>query len=59
MTDERPWRKSSYSGSQAECVEAANVPSMILVRDTANRAGGTLEFSAAAWQTFTEELNKV
>jgi hypothetical protein len=23
VTDERPWRKSSYSDSQAECVEVA------------------------------------
>lgn len=75
MTDERPWRKSSYSGAQADCVEVAtwrkasysgtaelncvevaDATDLILVRDTTNRAGGTLEVSAAAWQAFTGGL---
>jgi hypothetical protein len=29
---------------------------MILVRDTTNRDGGTLEFSADAWQAFVSAL---
>ena len=52
------WRKSSYSGNGAECVEAGHASGMVLVRDTTNRAGGTLEFSAAAWQAFTGELQR-
>jgi hypothetical protein len=75
MTDERPWRKSSYSGAQADCVEVAtwrkasysgtealncvevaDATDLILVRDTTNRAGGTLEVSAAAWRAFTGGL---
>lgn len=53
------WRKSSYSGGNGgDCVEAADAPSMVLVRDTTNRDGGTLTFSAAAWRTFTGELKK-
>jgi len=74
MSDERPWRKSSYSGaqadcvevatwrkasysgSQAECVEVADATDIVLVRDTTNRAGGTLEVSAAAWRAFTGGL---
>lgn len=76
MTDERLWRKSSYSGSQAECVEVvtwrkasysgaqascvevADTADIVLVRDTTNRAGGTLAFSAAAWRAFAGELKK-
>jgi hypothetical protein len=76
MTDEHPWRKSSYSGSQAdcvevatwrkssysgseaECIEVADTTDVVLVRDTTNRAGGTLEFGAAVWRAFTRELNK-
>ena len=50
------WRKASYSGAQASCVEVANVTDIVLVRDTTNRAGGTLEFGAAVWQAFTGEL---
>jgi Domain of unknown function (DUF397) len=57
MTDEQPWRKSSYSGSQAECIEVAGIADIVLVRDTTNRDGGTLCFSAAAWQTFIRSLS--
>ena len=58
MTDEQPWRKSSYSGAQASCVETANSTGVVLVRDTTNRAGGTLGFSVAAWRAFTGELKQ-
>jgi hypothetical protein len=31
------WRKSSYSGNGANCVEAGSVPGHVLVRDTRQR----------------------
>jgi len=47
------WRKSSYSGNGGSaCVETAAGQGLILVRDTTNRDGGTLAFSASAWSTF-------
>jgi hypothetical protein len=50
------WRKSRYSnGGESACVEVANTNS-ILVRDTTNRDGGTLAFSAEAWERFTASL---
>lgn len=58
MTDEQPWRKASYSGSQASCVEVADTSGAVLVRDTTDRAGGALEFGAAAWRAFTGELKR-
>jgi hypothetical protein len=46
------WRKSTYStGSGGECVEVAN-DLVVLVRDTTNRDGGSLAFSAAVWNQF-------
>lgn len=46
------WRKSSYSdASGGQCVEVAS-DGMVMVRDTTNRTGGTLTFSAAAWERF-------
>lgn len=46
------WRKSTYSaGNGGDCVEVAS-GDMVLVRDTADRDGGTLAFGAAAWQRF-------
>jgi Domain of unknown function (DUF397) len=51
------WRKSSYSGAQGgSCVETASDDGVILVRDTTDREGGTLAFTAAAWQEFTHRL---
>jgi hypothetical protein len=54
------WRKASYSGNGANCVEAGSVPGAILVRDTKDRQRGpVLRFSANAWRRFTtEQTNK-
>jgi hypothetical protein len=48
------WRKSTHSGNNGgDCVEVAdNLPGVVLVRDTKDRAGGTLSFSPAAWRSF-------
>jgi Domain of unknown function (DUF397) len=52
------WRKSSYSdGNGGNCVETA-CDGVILVRDTADRDGGTLAFTADAWQRFTAALKR-
>ena len=54
---ESNWRKSSYSGSNGgECVEVASAD-VIMVRDTADRTGPTLAFTAAAWSAFTAALD--
>ena len=51
------WRKSSYSGGASnDCVETASGDGMILVRDTTNRDGGALAFSAEAWERFAASL---
>jgi Domain of unknown function (DUF397) len=48
------WRKASYSGNGANCVEAGSVPGAVLVRDTKDRQRGpVLRFSPAAWRRFT------
>jgi Domain of unknown function (DUF397) len=50
------WRKSTYSGTNGgDCVEVAD-GSVILVRDTTDRGGVTIEFSAAAWARFIKTL---
>jgi hypothetical protein len=51
-----PWRKSSYSGGNGgECVEVASADS-VMVRDTADRKGATLSFSAPAWLEFLSSV---
>jgi hypothetical protein len=52
------WRTSSYSGSNGgQCVETATGQGVILVRDTTDRDGGTLAFSARTWAAFTGSLS--
>jgi hypothetical protein len=66
------WRKSSFSFSNGGCIEAADwrtssasmadgncveVASGVAVRDTQDREGPVLKFSAAAWRAFTAGLS--
>lgn len=44
------WRKASYSNGSGNCVEVADATGAVLVRDTGDRDGGTLRFSAEAWR---------
>ncbi|MGH3248679.1 MAG: DUF397 domain-containing protein [Trebonia sp.] len=51
------WRTASYStGNGGNCIEVADAASVVLVRDTKNRAGGTLSVPADAWQRFANAL---
>ena len=52
MEEVGTWRKASYSATNGNCVEVADAPSLVLVRDTTDRDGGTLAFSADAWESF-------
>ncbi|MGQ5263243.1 DUF397 domain-containing protein [Micromonospora sp. ZYX-F-536] len=53
MTEAR-WHKSTRSGSNGgSCVEVAdNLVGVVLVRDTKDRDGGTLQFDPGAWRSF-------
>jgi Domain of unknown function (DUF397) len=50
------WRKASYSNGSGDCVEVADAASMVLVRDTKDRDGGTLTFTATAWRSFRDSF---
>lgn len=51
------WRKSSYSGAQGgDCIETASADGAVIVRDTKNRDGGALTFTAVAWTAFAASL---
>ncbi len=45
------WRKSSYSGSQSDCVEVA-LTNDALVRDSKNTDGAILTFTPSAFAGF-------
>ncbi|MFF5501134.1 DUF397 domain-containing protein [Streptomyces roseolus] len=50
---ELDWFKSSYSNGGGEtCVEVANTPGTIHVRDSKNTEGPRLAFAPAAWAGF-------
>ncbi|TWP53435.1 DUF397 domain-containing protein [Lentzea tibetensis] len=46
------WRKSSYSGTEANCVEVALTTSAAGVRDSKHTAGPALIFSLSAFRAF-------
>jgi hypothetical protein len=50
------WRKSSYSGANGECVEAAPDNSATAVRDSKDPSVGRLTIEAAAWAALTDIL---
>lgn len=49
---ERGWFKSSRSANNAACVEVRLTTDTIGVRDSKDRGGPALAFSAAAWTHF-------
>jgi hypothetical protein len=52
----RPWRKSSYSNSNSNCVETASGPGTVAVRDTKDPNGPRLAVPAEVWRTFTRRV---
>ena len=51
------WRKSSYSGNGAECVEVATGrPGTVAVRDSKDPHGPVLIVSRDEWASFTARL---
>ena len=50
------WRKSTYSSSNANCVEVAFTDPAIAVRDTKDRQGPVLVFSPEGWRDFTADV---
>ncbi|QBI53577.1 DUF397 domain-containing protein [Streptomonospora litoralis] len=51
------WRKSSYSNaSGGECVEVADSPDTVLLRDTQHRSHGHVGFPTFEWAAFLQQV---
>ena len=50
------WRKSSHSTYNGNCAEVGQGGTVVLVRDTADRDGPVLAFSAGTWVAFLARL---
>jgi hypothetical protein len=46
------WRKSTRSGAAGHCVEIAETPAAILVRDSKDATGPVLTFDTDGWRHF-------
>jgi predicted secreted Zn-dependent protease len=46
------WRKSTRSGAAGHCVEVADAPASVLVRDSKDATGPVLTFERSNWTGF-------
>lgn len=54
-----PWKKSSYSAANGDCVEVAHfIDGHIGVRDSKNVSMPALGFTPAGWQMFVAEIKR-
>jgi hypothetical protein len=53
VLDRAGWFKSSYSESNAQCVEAKHLGHLVFLGDTKNNSQGpVIRFTQAQWKTF-------
>ncbi len=48
------WHKSTRSGAAGHCVEVAETPATVFVRDSKDATGPVLRFDATAWSGFLD-----
>jgi hypothetical protein len=53
------WRKSSHSSQDGDCVEAASLGGITVIRDTKDPGGPVLAVTAGAWRSFTVTMKAV
>jgi Domain of unknown function (DUF397) len=50
------WRKSTYSGGNGSCVEIADLGTAAALRDSKDRTGPKLIFTADEWRSFLDSI---
>jgi uncharacterized protein DUF397 len=57
MDDNLMWFKSTFSSGNGQCAECAHLPDGgMAVRDTKNRSGAVLRFTAHEWKAFLADV---
>ena len=56
---EQTWRKSSFSGSQANCIEVGQDGAGLAVRDSKDTSGPVLTIRPRSWRRFMEQVRKI
>ena len=56
---EQTWRKSSFSGSQANCIEVGQTRRVVLVRNTKDRTGPVLPIRPGSWRKFIASVRRI
>ena len=51
------WRRAASCGNTT-CIEVAKVADRFLIRDSKNPGAGTLSFTTAEWEAFTEAVKR-
>ncbi len=52
------WRKATHSNGSGSCVEVGRLARNVAVRDTTDRDGAVLRFTAGAWRAFAAQLKQ-
>jgi hypothetical protein len=52
------WRKAQRSANNGACVEVASADLRVLVRDSKDQNGPTIQYSASTWQAFVAKAGK-
>ena len=55
----QPWRKSSASAANGDCVEVALEPGMIVIRDSTNHGAPSRSASMLAFAYLTSDLTEM
>jgi len=52
------WHKTSYSAPDKACLEVSHSGAAVAVRDSKNRAAGSLAFPSRAWARFLADVTR-